>query len=161
MTDKKQFSDILNEWTEVFMHRSFRDFKHFMDDEGLSPTQVNTLMRLHHCGESGVSELGESAGVSNAAASQMIERLVMMGLMARVESTDDRRFKQVSLTDKGNALVKRGIEARRGWLEELTRTLNPAEQETIAQALTTLTRAARQLDGADQQKPRSLREHGS
>jgi DNA-binding MarR family transcriptional regulator len=146
MTDTKPFSDILKEWTEVFMHRSFRDFKRFLDDEGLSPTQANTLMRLYHCGASGVSDIGDFTGVTNAAASQMIERLVQMELIKRVESTSDRRFKQITLSNKGEQLVKRGIEARRRWLEDLTDTLEAEEQAMIANGLMMLTSAALKMD---------------
>jgi DNA-binding MarR family transcriptional regulator len=146
MINAKSFSEILNEWTELFMRRSFHDFKVFMDQEGLSPTQVNTLMRLHHCGESGVTELGEFTGVTNAAASQMIDRLVQMGLIQRVESTSDRRYKLLTLTDKGEELVQRGFESRRLWLKELTISLNQDEQSAIATGLEMLTAAAKKLE---------------
>ena len=46
----KSFSEVMGEWAEVFMHRSFRDFKRFMDEAGLSPSQANALMRLYHGG---------------------------------------------------------------------------------------------------------------
>jgi DNA-binding MarR family transcriptional regulator len=153
MTDAKPFSEILNEWTEVFMHRSFREFKTFMNEEGLSSTQVNTLMRLYHHGPSGVSDIGEFSGVTNPAASQMIDRLVQMGLIKRVESPSDRRFKQITLTDKGEQLVKRGIEARQRWYEDLTCELSTDQQQAIAQGLQILTNAARKLD-ADSQNSR-------
>ncbi|NTW09350.1 MAG: MarR family transcriptional regulator [Anaerolineaceae bacterium] len=146
MSDSTPFSEILNEWTEIFFRRSFHDVKRFMDKEGLSPTQVNTLMRLHHCGESGVTELGEFTGVTNAAASQMIDRLVQMELIQRVESTSDRRYKQLSLTEKGEQLLQRGFESRRLWLNELTVSLEPDEQMAIATGLKILTAAAKKTE---------------
>jgi DNA-binding MarR family transcriptional regulator len=146
MSSKKPLSEILGEWTEVFMHRSFREFKSFMDEEGLSPTQVNTMMRLHHRGPSGVSDIGEFTGVTNPAASQMVDRLVQMGLIQRIESTNDRRFKQLSLTEKGEELVLRGIKVRRRWFEDLTCELSADQQKIVAEGLQILTNAARQLD---------------
>jgi len=44
----KQLSDAVREWSEGFMRRSGHDFKRFMDDTGLSFTQINILMRLLH-----------------------------------------------------------------------------------------------------------------
>jgi DNA-binding MarR family transcriptional regulator len=117
-----------------------------MDDSGLSPSQIGALMRLHHKGRCGVSDIGEHLGVTNAAASQMVDRMVQLGLFSRNEDIIDRRVRQVSLTPEGLALVEAGVEARRRWLEELTTTLTPQEQEAIVAALTLLTSAARRLD---------------
>ncbi len=152
MLPAKPLSDVLHEWAKVFMRRSVRDFKRFMDESGLSLSQVTALMRLHHLGDCGVSDLSEHIGISRAAASQMTERLVQMGLLARTENPTDRRAKQLSLTPKGKALIQEGIEARRQWLADLTNALPPAEQATISQALTALTEAARRLE--NQTEPR-------
>jgi len=142
----KHFSTILHEWSEVFVHRSMRDFKRFMDDTGLSPSQINTLMRLHYSGPCGVSDIAEHLGISNAAASQMIDKLVQAELVERAEAPDDRRMKQITLAPHGAALVERGIDARRCWMEELTCTLSPEQQAAIADALAVLTEAARRLE---------------
>lgn len=146
MSQENPFSEILGEWTEVFMHHNFRDFKDFMDQENLSPTQVTTLMRLYHHAGSGVTDIGEFAGVTNPAASQMIERLVQMGFVQRVESQGDRRYKQLTLTQKGEEAVKRGIEARRHWFEKLTCELSATEQDVIAEGLRIMIKAARRMD---------------
>ena len=142
----KPFSEVMAEWAEVFMHRSFRDFKRFMDDAGLSPSQVNALMRLYHGKLCGVSDIGEHLGITNPAASQMVERLVQMGLLERTEDSQDRRARQLKLTGQGQALVERGIEARRAWMESLTTNLTPIQQAMIAEALSMLTEAARKSE---------------
>ena len=72
MSSTKILSEVVREWSEVYMHRSARDFKRFMRETGLSFSQVNVLMRLYHSGKSGVSEIGVQLGVTNAAASQAI-----------------------------------------------------------------------------------------
>jgi DNA-binding MarR family transcriptional regulator len=146
MPSTEQFTRALHDWAEVFMHRSMRDFKRFMDESGLSPSQINALMRLHYGGKCGVSHIGEHLGVTNAAASQMVDRMVQLGLFTRSEDSADRRVRKVALTPEGRALVEAGVEARRRWLEELTTTLTPEEQEAIVAALIILTSAARQLD---------------
>jgi DNA-binding MarR family transcriptional regulator len=146
MADTDRFNRVLQDWSEVFMRRSMRDFKRFMDDSGLSPSQIATLMRLHHRGHCGVSDIGEHVGVTNAAASQMVDRMVQLGLCTRQEGRRDRRFKQIALAPQGEALVRAGIEARRAWLEGLTTTLAPQEQEAIIAALVLLTEAARSIE---------------
>ena len=150
MMANKQFSEIVKEWVEVFMHISFHDFKRFMDDEDLSPSQVNAMMRLYHC-QSDISKIGEFTGVTNAAASQMVERLVQTGLVERKESPDDRRVKSLTLTEKGRQLIQRGFTARQKWMDELTNHLSPQQLDDIGKALVMLTDAALKLEGGEVQ----------
>jgi len=139
---KVLLTEVIREWSEVFMHRSMRDFKRFMDETGLSFSQINILMRLVHGGSAGVSEIGEKLGVTNAAASQAVDRLVQLGLIERTEDPEDRRAKRLALTQKGCALIEKGVEARSQWIEGLTDALTPEQQNMIISALTLLTEAA-------------------
>ena len=143
MSTTKELTEIIREWSEVFMRRSGRDFKRFMDETGLSFSQLNVLMRLFHGGNSGVSEIGEQMGVTSAAASQAIDRLVLQDLIERTEDPKDRRAKRLALTPKGRTLIERGIEARSQWVEGLTEALTPEQQSMTISALTLLTEAAR------------------
>jgi DNA-binding MarR family transcriptional regulator len=146
MTVELSLTQVFHKWTEVFMRRSFRDFKHFIDDAGLSPSQASALMRLYHGGECGVSDIAHHLGFTKPAASQMIERLVQQDLLKRAEDPNDRRGKQITLTSNGRALIEKGIDARREWMEQLTITLTPDERQTIAGALLLLTEAAQKLE---------------
>jgi DNA-binding MarR family transcriptional regulator len=143
MSPTKELTEVIREWSEIFMHRSGRDFKRFMDETGLSFSQLNVLMRLYHGGNSGVSEIGEQMGVTSAAASQAIDRLVLQGLIERTEDPQDRRAKRLALTLKGRTLIESGIEARSRWIEGLTDALTPEQQSLTILALTLLTEAAR------------------
>ena len=136
------FTEVIREWSEVFMQRSMRDFRKFMEETGLSFSQINILMRLLHGRRIGVSEIGEQLGVTNAAASQAVDRLVGMDLIERTEDPTDRRAKRLALTRKGYALIEKGIEVRSQWIEGLTDALTPEQQSLIISALTLLTEAA-------------------
>lgn len=146
MPSKQHFNKVMQEWVETFMHRSMRDFRRWMDDYGLSMSQINVLMRLYHREVAGVSDIGTYLGVTNAASSQLIDRLVQMKLLERTEDPVDRRSKQIRLTPEGRSLVERSIKARLEWMRELTNSLTPDQQQHIAEALTLLTQAARQMD---------------
>jgi MarR family transcriptional regulator, organic hydroperoxide resistance regulator len=146
MTANPQFSAVLREWAEIFIRRSMRDLFHFIKTNGLSVSQLNTLMRLYYGGSCGVSDISDHLGVTNAATSQMVQRLVEQGFLHRTEDPSDRRVKQLALTDKGRALVGQMIEARHHWLEELTTTLTPEQQAKIITVLADLTEATRQSD---------------
>ncbi len=146
MQTDKLFSEVVREWAKVFMHRSGRDFKRFMDATGLSFSQINILMRMMHEDSIGVSDIGEKMGITNAAASQAVDRLVQMGLVERTEDPQDRRAKRLKLTPDGLALIKKGIEARSQWIENITQSLTAEQQEMVIRALTLLTEAARQME---------------
>lgn len=143
MSHEKEFTHVIREWSEVFLHRSLVDFKGFMAETGLSFSHINILMRLFHGADTGITEISEHLGVTNAAASQSVERLVQMGLVERAEDPEDRRARRLTLTARGRSLIVRGIEARGRWIEGLTDALTPDQQELIVSALTLLTQAAR------------------
>jgi DNA-binding MarR family transcriptional regulator len=142
MSPTKVLNDVIREWSEVFMQRSMRDFRRFMVTTGLSFSQINILMRLVHRGSTSVSEVGEQLGVSNAAASQAVDRLVQLGLIVRTEDPEDRRAKQLALTQKGRDLIDQGVEARSKWVEGVTDSLSTEQQNMISSALILLTSAA-------------------
>lgn len=143
MSPEQQFQAAIREWAEVFMQRLMRDFKRFMADSGLSFTQVNILMRLYHGGPLAVSDLGGHLGITNAAVSQAIDRLVKDALIERAEDLQDRRVKRLTLTEKGRALIARGIERRGQWIARLTEAFTADQRAMIISALTLLTEEAR------------------
>jgi DNA-binding MarR family transcriptional regulator len=146
MSQPKALTEVIREWSGVFMRRSGRDFRGFMEETGLSFSQLNILMRLFHGGRCGVSEIGERLGITNAAASQSIDRLVNLGLIKRSEDPEDRRAKQLALTQAGQALIEKSVEVRSQWVEGLTEALTSAQQDMIITALTLLTEAARKTE---------------
>ena len=152
MTASSRLTEALREWVEVFMRRSMREFKRYMDEASLTWPQVNTLMRLHYGGACGISEVGSHLGVTNAAASQLVERLVQQGLLERTEDPNDRRAKQLVLSRRGRTLIEKGIDARRRWTEELGARLTAEQQATIVAALQYLTEAARKLEASHSEK---------
>jgi DNA-binding MarR family transcriptional regulator len=125
----------LQEWIEVSMRRSMQNFYLFLKENGISMSQTGALFHIRRRGACGVSDIGDDLGVTSAAASQMLERLVQQDLIARSEHPHDRRFRQVVLTEKGRHIVQQGILARQSWVGELADALSPAEQ---VQAIATL-----------------------
>jgi DNA-binding MarR family transcriptional regulator len=145
MADNAQISQTLQDWSEVFLHHSMREFKQLMDENGLSPSQVITIFRLYRGKRCGVSAIGSQLGISNAASSQLIDRLVIQGLIERTEDPADRRAKDLTLTRKGKTLVEHVIAGRRRWLEGLTTELTQEQQATVIADLSLLTQRASQI----------------
>lgn len=144
------FVDTLKEWFDVSMHRSMRNFINYARKSGLSMSHLGALFHIHHRGRSGVTELGEHLGVTSAASSQMLERLVQQDLILRSEDPDDRRVKQIVLTDRGQQILEEGIHARQRWLDDLASSLNEDEKKTIKEALELLIDRVRNLHQTEQ-----------
>ena len=76
----------------------------------------------------------------------MLNRLVQLQLVQRTKTLQDRRFKQIELTDKGRQLLDESICARLSWFEDLAKLLAPDEQAKVVAALTILIERAGRLD---------------
>lgn len=135
----------LTKWIEVVMRRSMSSFICYAKENGLSMSQIGALFHIFH-GKSSVSDIGDFLGVTNAASSQLLERLVQQGLVLRTEDPNDRRFKRINLTDEGRDVICESIAARQGWMEKLVATLDDAQRQQISAALTVLIEKAYQLD---------------
>ena len=135
----------LQEWLKVSMHRSFRHLICYARESGLSMSQLGALFHIHRMGSSGVTDLGEHLGVTSAGASQMLERLVQQELILRSEDPNDRRVKQIVLTDKGLQVLQESMRTRQNWVYDLAEALSDSEKETIEAALNTLVDKANHL----------------
>ena len=146
MTKSLPVTQSLRAWMDVFMHRSMREWMRFAKSTGLTMPQFNILMQLHHKGTCGISEISERFDVSNAAASQLVEKLVQSGYLDRAEDPNDRSAKQLHLTENGAKLIKDGVEKRYHWLEDIAAKLSVEEREKVIEALTILTETAKKLE---------------
>ncbi len=134
-----------HDWISAFMRLSMRGSIRYMKEKGLSISQVGAMFEITR-GRDNVSDVGDALGISIAAASQMLERLVQLGLVTRTEDPQDRRVKKLVMTDKGRRVLRESMEARQGWLEDLVSTLSPAEKQQVAAAVELLIDKTRQLD---------------
>ena len=108
--------------------------------------QVSALFQIRRRGAACVSEISDELGVTSPAASQLLDRLVQQGLVARSEDPSDRRLKQIALTPQGDRILKEGLHARLKWLEDLGSLLSPEEQARVSAAIQLLIEKAEQLD---------------
>jgi DNA-binding MarR family transcriptional regulator len=146
MAASDQFLSALHEWTGVFMRNSMRHFLHFSKERGVSMPQIGALFQIRRKGVCSVSEISGELEITSAAASQMLESLVMEGLVRRSEDPNDRRAKQIVLTEKGRKTLQESIHSRQGWLTQLINQLTEQEQVQIASALKILTERASRLE---------------
>ena len=136
----------LQEAFSIFRRRMMGNLFVYAKDNGLSMPQFGAMFHIFHSGGCGVSDIGIDLGVTNSAASQMLDRLVQTKLISRSEDPLDRRGKLLVLTDKGREILVKGNLANQLWLEDLARSMTPAEQEQVRQAIAILIDKAHQLE---------------
>ncbi len=146
MPEISPFSHAFQMWSHVFMHHVMTDLSRSARQWGISMPQLSTLFYLRWQEHCGVSDIGESLGVTSAAASQMIDRMVALGLLERSEDPLDRRAKHIVLTNKGIELVNQVVQARQQWFEEVRLLLDPPQQAHIVAALGMLVDAIQSAD---------------
>lgn len=80
--------------------RVFRHASTMLEGE-VTFARILTLFHLYRRGPETIATLAEGAGLSQAAASRMIDGLVRTGMVDRRESADDRRQKTIEITRAG------------------------------------------------------------
>jgi DNA-binding MarR family transcriptional regulator len=146
MPSSPQFVQIFRQFMDMAMHHSMHERLHFAKAAGLSLPQFAILMQLHYRGSCGISDVGERFDITNAAASQLVDKLVQSGLIQREEDPNDRRARLLNLTDKGRELIHQSLEERYRWINPLAGKLSPEERAKVFDALNILTKAAQEIE---------------
>ncbi|MCB9134459.1 MAG: MarR family transcriptional regulator [Anaerolineales bacterium] len=136
----------LQKLMETFMRRSMHKFIFYAKERGLSMSQIGALFAIRRKGTCGVSDIGDELGITPAATSQMLNRLVDENLIERSEDPGDRRVKRLVLTQIGTQTLQDSIHARLDWLTRLANTLNPEEKAQVNASLHLLLEKATLLD---------------
>ena len=109
-----------------------------MEESGLTLTQVKALLML--AGPEGEHpyagrDIAERLEVSLASVSRAVDGLVRSRLVSRVEDTEDRRVRRLSITDKGRRLAGEIVAARMADMEALAARMTPAQRRKLNSAL--------------------------
>jgi DNA-binding MarR family transcriptional regulator len=149
MKPDEEFVEVVGRWLEGWLQRSMMTFFLCSKDHDLSPAQLATLIRIEHQGHSGVSNLGGDFGVTSAAASQMLERLVQNGYIERHEDPEDRRAKKIVLTDRGRTVVLDLMARRREWYRRLGGKLSDAQKKHLVVTFRDLISRTAEFDNSE------------
>jgi DNA-binding MarR family transcriptional regulator len=108
----------------------------------LTLTQIKILMLLMRHGNVSGGELARLVGVGLAALSGMVDRLVLLDLVARTEDLRDRRVRRIGLTKAGNELIGGIMTAGAEKHRKLLSRLSGEELSMVSRAMDLLVRAA-------------------
>jgi DNA-binding MarR family transcriptional regulator len=93
------------------------------------------VLRYVRRGKDSMGELATAKNISRPAISQAVDVLVHKGLLTRIQSTKDRRYVDVALTDAGNHLLDTVFKETRIWMKGRMSKLTASELETISKAM--------------------------
>lgn len=108
-----------------FIRRSVR-----LGKGGISLPQVRAMAYLFRSSNSSLNELSEYLGVSNASASNLVDRLVKKDFISRKEDPRERRCVLLNLTEKGRIQYQ---EIRLLAEKELSSSLNSLSDDDLKQ----------------------------
>jgi len=108
----------------------------------LSPSQFAVLEALYHVGPMCLTELAHKILKTSGNLTMVARNLQKRGLAVRQQSTADRRFFNLAITEKGRKLMARIFPLHLERIVELMNRLSPAQQDELS-------RLCRQL-GKDQ-----------
>ena len=125
----------MEEWVNIYLGRSLSDYFVFLKQNDTSMQQAYALTFLYYNAPSKISDICEHMMVSAAATSQMVDRLEKQSLVIRMPDPDDRRVRNVLLSEQGDNFVRQSIRARRSWIEEVPEDLSDEQLAHISSAL--------------------------
>lgn len=107
-----ELGELLQTLVNRVAHRGQGKSFAIMSEASVTVPQMILLHRMIYESLNKPSELARSLGMSAPSASQMLDRLFQLDLIARIESPEDRRQRLVEATAKGKALAKKVVAAR-------------------------------------------------
>jgi len=138
----------IKDWMNLNMRNSLGNFMRFAREKNISLAQLSSLIHLSQNEEWNISDLGTEFGVSIAAVSQLLEKMVQQGLVHRSEDPQDRRNKVLVLTEDGKKIANEGMNERHKWLSNLIKILTEEEQDQVDSVLRLLIDKAAQIEEA-------------
>jgi len=110
-------------------------------DQLLSLTERSTLSLVYHRTAMLPSELAALEKVTNQSMSQVINKLLLLGLIHKTASTADRRKVIVSITGAGKKYIEKKRQDSQEWLAKSIREkTNQKEKEVLSKAIKVLTK---------------------
>ena len=105
---------------------------------GLSITQFRVLLFISRCSGTSLSAAAEHVGLSLPALSRMADNLVARGLLVRQPRQDDRRGVSLSVTPRGERVLRATFKATQTELSGKVGTLNGEQRAMIVRAMQAL-----------------------
>ncbi len=138
MTTQNDVMETMENWAKLYFFQSLTDFFNYLKQTDLSLLQAYALTHLFFKGPLKMSDLCEHMQVSPAAASQLIDRLEKLEMVARISDPADRRVRKIVVLDKGKNFVQENFRFSQSWISEIPADITPAQFSQITEVLSML-----------------------
>jgi MarR family 2-MHQ and catechol resistance regulon transcriptional repressor len=123
----------------LVMLKAMRALKRYasagIEGTGLGDSDFRMMEALLHKGPLPVNTIGPIVDLTPGSISIAVDRLVAKGLVSRVESTEDRRVRIVTLTSRGRDLIVTAFRKHAGQMKGVFSDLSPEELRGFELAL--------------------------
>lgn len=102
-----------------------------LDAQGLTPSQFAVLEALYHVGPMCLSDLAQKILRTSGNLTMVVDNLEKSGMVKRVQSSTDRRFVSVEITDRGHKVIAKIFPEHAEKITELMSRLSADEQNTL------------------------------
>ena len=149
MIEAKTLSDFLHK-THIFtaVVREILEEKYLRQVTDLKITlpQFNLIRLIAINGNHHVHEIASFLGVSQAAASKNVDKLVRLGLLSRRVQPEDRRAASLSLTVRATNIIRKYETLKEERLRKILQDVSSEELHTLTQGLGTVTQSILQCE---------------
>lgn len=139
----------MENWAKLYFFQSLTDFFNYLKQTDLSMLQAYALAHLFFKGPLKMSDLCEHMMVSPAAASQLVDRLEKLEMVARTSEPGDRRVRKIIVLEKGKNFVQENFRFSQSWISEIPADITPEQVAQITEVLSMF------LQSSGGQNPRS------
>jgi DNA-binding MarR family transcriptional regulator len=109
---------------------------------GISGAQLFVLQQLRDAPARSVNELAERTSTHQSSVSTVVSRLVERGMVKREPSADDARRMEISITERGEALLAAAPRTAQIRMVDALGRMTPAQVHALAEGLELLVRDA-------------------
>jgi len=122
-------------------------------ETGIDDTDFRILEALLNKGPLPVNAIGPKVFLTPGSISTAVDRLVERGLVSRVESSEDRRVRVVSLTPKGKRLIAPVFRKHAAEIKKVFADASPKELQALESTLKTIGKRAESLGSGIKSRP--------
>lgn len=124
----------------------------------VTPSQMNALVSLYGRDDLPMGELAEILGLTESAATRLVDRLINMNLVRRGRDGIDRRIVRVHLSSYGKQLADLVLARRQAQFMRFAERMNALDRENLIDGLSALLRvfAAMEHEAKIEKPPDSL-----
>ncbi|HEY4552298.1 MAG TPA: MarR family transcriptional regulator [Bacillaceae bacterium] len=123
----------------IVLSRAYRamneSVNHYIQKEGLNPTEFAVLELLYHKGRQPLQQIGEKILLASGSITYVVDKLEKKGLAKRAGSSNDRRVTYAEITEEGAHFISGFFPHHAKRIQDLVSVLRKDEVEQAIEIL--------------------------